>query len=255
MGRETYTFTLNHQKLSTTLADKLEAELNGDRLPFGKYVEEEDSKLNDYHREMYNRTKPLTADEIIHVLRTEPKRADILHLSIPFSWLWDFYHLGDTGDDVETWLNYGYEIIYELGQKDKCWVYVCQLGSYNFCNGINFGNENYSCYDGDYHLYESSVYNDAIKYLLILLRKLWQDGPDSRYMSQYDPQKLALATDDIKDDKLEQQASQELKKLRERNPEKDSWEYKVPETMFPQIKEVQQTLQTYEGKIFIWDNI
>jgi hypothetical protein len=259
MGRETYTFTLNHQKLSTTLADKLEAELHEGRLPFGDYVVKAESELDDYHHKIYNRTQPLTAEEIINVLRTEPERADILHLSVPFNWLWMFYQLGDTGDDIETWLNYGYEIVYELLQKDKCWVYKNQLYKYESYNNIIFDREKRSSYStesiGDYDLYDNLVYKNAMNYLLMLLRKLWQDGPNSQYISYYTPQQLALPTDDVRDNRLEEQTEKELQRQREHSEEKDSHEYNVAETMFFQIKEVQQRVQDYDGKIFIWDSI
>ncbi len=258
MGRETYTFKLNHQKLSTTLADKLEAELHG-RLPFVDYVAKAESELTDYDRKIFNRTQPLTAEEIINVLRTDPERADLLHLSVPFDWLWMFYQLGDTGNDIETWLNYGYEIVYELGQKDKCWVYMNQLYKYESYNNIIFDWNKRSFYStdsiGDYNLYKNSVYKDALNYLLLLLRKLWQDCPDSKYISSYSSQQLALITDDFKDDRLEQQTDQELQSQREQSEEKDSYEYGVSETMFFHIKKVQQLVQDYDGKIFIWDSI
>ncbi len=258
MGRETYTFKLNHQKLSTTLADKLEAELYGGRLPFVDYVAKAESELTDYDRKIFNRTQPLTAEEIINVLRTEPEQASILHLGVPFAWLWMFYRLGDTGNDIETWLNYGYEVVYELVQKDKCWVYGNQLYKYESYNNIISDWNKRSFYStdsiGDYHIYDNGVYKDALNYLLMLLRKLWQDGPDSEYISSYTPQQLVLVTDDVKDDRLEQQTDEELQSQREQSEDKASYEYRVPESMFLELQEVQQRLLNYEGRLFIWDS-
>lgn len=257
MGRETYTFTLNHQKLSTTLADKLEAELHGGRLPFVDYVAKVESELTDYDRKIFNRTQPLTAEEIVDVLRTEPERADILHLSVPFDWLWDFYQIGDNVGHEKWWSDYGYEIVYEITQKHKCWVYGNQLYNHRSYNSIE-DKELYSYFATDticyYHLYDNLVYKDALKYLLMLLRKLWQDGPDSEYISSYTPQQLALVTDDVKDDRLEQQTDEELQSQREQSEDKASYEYRVPESMFLELQEVQQRLLNYDGKIFIWDS-
>lgn len=254
MGRETYTFTLNHQKLSTTLADKLEAELNGDRLPFGKFVEEADLGSKDFQRDKFGLTQPLTAEQIIQVLRSKPERADILHLSIPFKWLWDFYQISSNGRHEQIWLNYGYEMVYEFDQKHKCWVYMSQICSHHAYNDILDDREKHNFYDGTY-LHDHLAFKDALNYLLILLKKLWQAGPDSKYMASYTPQELALPTGDFKDERLEQQTDEELECLKELNKIKDSYEFEVPESMFFQIKELQLRVQHYKGKIFIWDSV
>lgn len=259
MGRETYTFTLNHQKLSTTLADKLEAELHGDRLPFDNYVAKVESELDDYHREMYNRNQPLTADEIIRVLRTEPEGADVLQLNAPFDWLRDFYEIGTNGGHEQIWFDYGFEMVYEVDNKYECWVYMNQLSNFESYNGLEDDFEKHSFYSsddtGNFHIYENSTYKDAIRYMLIILRKLWQDGPNSEYMSRYTPQELALATDIVKDDRLEKQADDELQDQRDRCAKKDSREYIVAADLFFEIKKLQQRVQDYDGKIFIWDSV
>jgi len=257
MGRETYTFTLNHQKLSTTLADKLEAEMHGE-VPFGDYVAKAELELDEYVRERFNRIQPLTAEEIIHVLRTEPERADLLHLTVPFDWLWDFFQIGNNGGHTQIWSDYGYDLVYELRQKDKCWVYMHQLGNYEYYIGIEDDYEKQSSYasnyTGNYHIYENSTYKNALKYLLMLLRKLWQDGRYSKDMSHYTYEELALATDHTKDDRLEKDTDKQLQILREQSENKQSHEYNVADHMFFQIKEVQQLVQGYEGTIFIWDS-
>jgi len=192
-------------------------------------------------------------------LRTEPERADLLHLTVPFDWLWDFFQIGNNGGHTQIWSDYGYDLVYELDQKDKCWVYMNQLSSYEVYNGIIEDDEKHSFYTsddtGNFHIYENVTYKSALRYLLMLLRKLWQDGPDNTYISYYTPQQLALTTDDFKDDRLEEQTEKELKRRREQSEEKDSYEYNVADHMFFQIKELQQRVQDYEGKIFIWDSI
>ncbi len=256
MGRETFTFTLNHPKLSTTLADKLEAELHGDRLPFGKYVEEAMYKLPGFDWQTYNRTGPVTAREIIDVLRAEPERADILCLNIPFEWLWDFYYC-DKGGYEYIWSVYGYDVLYELWQKDKCWVYVNQLNNHLCWNGMEDDYEkccSFSSDLGNFDDYDNRTYKEALSYLLILLRKLWQDNENSHWMSYYTSDRLALATDDVKNEHLEQQAHEEFLELQAESPEKDSYEYIVADGLFIELKEVQQKLQDYKGSIFIWDN-
>ncbi len=257
MGRETFTFTLNHPKLSTTLADKLEAELHGGRLPFDKYVEEAVYRLPRFDWQTYNRTGPVTGREIIDVLRTEPERADILCLGIPFRWLWDYYDLGNSDGREQIWPDCGYEMLYELWQKDKCWVYGNQLNNYIWFIGMEDDYEKYCSYSSDigyFHNYENHFYKESLSYLLILLRKLWQDGDDKNDMSYYTAERLALATDEVKDDRLEQQADEELLRLQAESPEKDSYEYIVAPYLFIDLKEVQKLLQNYNGSIFIWDN-
>ncbi|WP_342644730.1 hypothetical protein [Mucilaginibacter sp. CSA2-8R] len=254
MGRSTFTFTLNHQKLSTTLADKLEAELHG-RLPFDKYVEDAVFKLPRFDWQTYNRTGPVTAREIINVLRTEPKRADILCINIPFDWLLDLYDC-DTDGYEQTWSDYGYDVLYELNQRDKCWVYGNQLGNHTWFNGMEDDYVKSCLYhndSGSIYLYENHFFKEALSYLLILLRKLWQDGDDKNDMSYYSSDRLALATDHVKNDHLEQQADEEFLSLQAKSPGKDSYEYIVAPFLFIDLKEVQQKVQNYKGSIFIWD--
>jgi hypothetical protein len=192
-------------------------------------------------------------------LRTETERADLIHLTVPFDWLWDFYQIGDNGGHTQIWSDYGYDLVYELGQKDKCWVYMSQLVNYEYYIGIEDDYEKQSSYasdyTGNYHIYENSTYKNALTYLSILLRKLWQDGLESNYKSDYTYEELALTTDYTKDDWLEKQTDKQLQFIREQSENKKSYEYNVAEHMFYQIKEVQQLVKDYEGAIFIWDSI
>ncbi|MFC0512554.1 hypothetical protein ACFFGT_00015 [Mucilaginibacter angelicae] len=267
MGRETYTFRLNEQALSTTLADTLQNELRGN-LSFFEYVLRENEQLIKYGWKYINLQQYLSAGEIITTFRSDPAKANVLYLGVAMDWLWesDMIEYSSIDRFNSSFAKYGFEQIYELGQKDKCWVYLNQLYTYTDMNDLE---NKIDTYDGHYYLWENDVYKDGLDYLLVLLNKVCLDKDykfsDGNY---YTEKTLNFLNDYKKDRRLIEQAELALIDIRAENEEADLKEeanpnyrrsytnnhYGVAETMFSQIKEVQKSIKEYSGKIFILDS-
>jgi len=265
MGRETYTFKLNEQKISTTLADALQNEKSGG-LSFFDYIVKENEGISKYS----SSKQLLNAGEIISTLKKEPAKANALCLGLAMNWLWELEQISYkyTEDLVSIFARYGFEQIYELGQKDKCWVYLNQLSAYEDMNDVKE-----DTYDGQYYLWENDAYKDGLDYLLVLLSKVCLDKDYKIHLGyyrseEYSKDELNFLTDYKKDERLIEQAESELIEIRTENEEEDLKEdadpnyrrpvtashYLVASEMFSQIKEVQERIKDYTGKIFILDN-
>lgn len=258
MSRQTYTYKINLDKIRNNLVPRLKDE-NDNVKSFSNYI------LNEVNpkRERTNKSwKPIEPLKIIETLQGNHIDFSVTTWRLAFDWISDIHWSEDEFDSLLDHL--GFELIYELCTKDKCWVYVNQIFEFEEMNGLDYV---YDKYDGTYSLYPSDFFKHYLNYLLILLKKISVDVQYKGHRTDYSEDELSLNNNDI-DEVLDQQTNQALIWIRQENEEADLIEekelnywrpsnrkhYYVAPEMFFQIKELQEELRHYDGNIFIYDS-
>lgn len=245
MGRETYTYKLNQKKVISNLIPALQDETLGSK-SFFNYLKEDKSRVG--------------LIETIWDLKYVHSRVSVVQLGTVLNWIWKAYDCEYISDFEKVYDNFGFELIYELAQKDKCWVYGNQMAVFEDMNEATF---NFDSYDG-YYFYSYHDYKNYLDYLLLLLKKICSD----KHYHNSEQEELELPNDYTKTDVIDHQTNIELVNVRKENQEEDiniandqnryrdctKSHYIVAYEMFYQILEVRELVKDYEGKILIFDN-
>ncbi|PSL32005.1 hypothetical protein [Chitinophaga ginsengisoli] len=250
MSRQTYTYKINKDKIRDNLLPRLKDEKDNVK-SFSNYI------FNKINPDRYPPFDPL---EIIETLQgSHIDYYSVTAWGLVFDWIWDNHYSEDGFDSLLDHL--GFESIYELYTKDKCWVYVNQIHEFENMNDLDH------VYHGTYFLYTSDFFKHYLNYLLILLGKISVDAQYKGRRAYFSETELPLNDNDI-DDILDEQTNQALIWIREDNEREDMIEgkesnygrsrdrmhYYVAPEMFFHIKELQETLRHYDGNIFIYDS-
>ena len=260
MSREVYVFTVCPEKAKKNLIKEIQNDTKY-QTPFKDYVAKHNFGLPEFEKSNYESITNKVVNDFNAINRYE--------LEAIFYWFFNDFNTNLSGSEKsysEREIDFynmlktlGIELVCELDQKDKCWVFMYQLGEYEAQNklGLYSDDDNWK----DYEI-SNEQFKEYLNYLLLLLCKI---------EIEQDPQNIEVQNllDEFKtNDKLHKLADYSLIEIREENEAENILEsenpdhrrsyqrtyYGVAEMMIYFVKEVQGKIKDYNGKILIIDS-
>jgi|GEM_PF-6122477 len=261
MGRETYTYKINEEKIRTTLFQALQNKEDFS-ISFSEYLVSESNTFKANFRDV---SVMMEFDYIIKCFQDVESLPSVEHLAIAFDWIWEVNCLSDTGLEEEVYGKYGFEQIYEVGAKDRCWVYLNQMSEFSYHADME---DEVASYEGHY-LHTNKVYKYSISYLITLLSLLClEKSEDANYYGIHNieefkkntliPFHMAIAEKElvyIRENNEEAKKKEEEAKKKEeyyrRTP--DESHHIVAEQLLYEMLDIRKQIMDYDGWIFIYD--
>jgi len=260
MSRQVYVFTVNPEKARKNLIKEIQNDTKY-QTSFKDYIVKYNFGLLEFEKSNY--------ESITHKIVNDFYAINRYELAAIFYWFFNDFNtnLSDSENNYyEREIDFynmlkelGIELVCELDQKDKCWVFMYQLGEYEALNklGLYSDDDNWKDYEMN-----NEQFKEYLDYLLLLLCKIEiEQDPENREVQN-------LLNEFKANDKLHKMADYSLIEVREENEAENILEsenpdhrrsyqrtyYEVAEMMIYFAKELQGKIKDYNGKILIIDS-
>jgi hypothetical protein len=265
MSRQTYTFKINEEKIRDTLCSALQNE--EDFLPsFSEYLVNEEKTFKSNSHDV---SDIMRYDYVVECFRNVEFPPKVEHLAAAFDWIWEVYDLSYNDVQEDVWDKYGFELIYDVGAKDRCWVYLNQM--YKFSVHADMEDE-ITHYEAHY-LYTNKVYKYSTSYLITLLSLLClENSQDVEHWKNYDVEEIKGFKKNTETPFYVNIAEKELIYIRENNEiakkkqeeggstgkgyrrDPDESHHGVAEHLLYEMLDIRKQIMNYDGWIFIHDS-
>ncbi|MEN2413188.1 hypothetical protein [Flavobacterium mesophilum] len=264
MSRETYVFIIDSKKAKEKLIPEIENNTNYN-ITLKEFIEDSNKRESIRNQISY--------EKIIKKISTDFNEITTKELAEIFFWLLNleikvnhserkmFYD--NEYDFYNNLKELGIELVYEMAQKDRCWVFMYQLGQYESLNKLGLYSD-----DDDWQDYEISnlQFKEYLDYLLLLLSKIEIENQNPI------TEVSAVLNTFSNNEKLNKHVDYSLEEIRNENKVEDEKKreiesqnliyrgsyqcsyYYLAETMFEQISELKEKLKNYNGKILVIDS-
>lgn len=243
MSRETYIFIINPEKAKRNLIKEIEFNKTYS-ISLKDFIERSNQGELEFEKSIY--------ENIIEKIKTDFGKIRRHELAVIFYWLRnDYFNLNHNQE--QSYLEYeaifytklkefGIELVYEFEQKDKCKIFMYQLGQFEYLNklGIYSEDDNWS----DYQI-GINQFKEYLNYLLLLLCKIEieEDG-ETRVLTNI----LKELETNVK---IQNQVNYSWTEIKEE--EDNDYKY-CAEPMINVLIAIKNKLINYNGKIFVIDS-